>query len=218
MGTDLEVGIRVEVPGVAVEAPGSVVLPRDRFGKILAESSDEKLDLESDGRKVLVRGQRSEFQLPFGKPGRVSRRGGLRGEEVPRDAGPLLPRGGSPHGLCHRQREQPLRLGRRAGRVDGRRADGRGHRRPPPGASGRPGQIGRRARLRRHDDDHPHPGDATARTGVGRQRGEHPAGRPRKRHPGPQRPGDDLLAAGRRPLSEVARRVPAARRDGRRST
>jgi DNA polymerase-3 subunit beta len=68
MGTDLEMGIRIEVPGFHVEAPGSVVLPRDRFGKILAESSDEKLDLESDGRKTLVRGQRSEFQLPSENP------------------------------------------------------------------------------------------------------------------------------------------------------
>jgi len=68
MGTDLEVGIRIEVPGFSVESPGSVVLPRDRFGKILAESSDEKLDLESDGRKALVRGQRSEFQLPSENP------------------------------------------------------------------------------------------------------------------------------------------------------
>jgi DNA polymerase III subunit beta len=68
MGTDLEVGIRVEVLGFTVEAPGSVVLPRDRFGKILTESSDEKLDIESDGRKVLVRGQRSEFQLPSENP------------------------------------------------------------------------------------------------------------------------------------------------------
>jgi DNA polymerase III subunit beta len=68
MGTDLEVGIRVDVPGVSVAAPGSVVLPRDRFGKILSESSDEKLNLESDGRKVLIRGERSEFQLPSENP------------------------------------------------------------------------------------------------------------------------------------------------------
>lgn len=68
MGTDLEVGIRIEVPGFDVESPGSVVLPRDRFGKILSESSDEKLVLESDGRKALVRGQRSEFQLPSENP------------------------------------------------------------------------------------------------------------------------------------------------------
>ena len=68
MGTDLEVGVRVEASGFEVETPGSVVLPRDRFGKILSESSDEKLDLESDGGKVLVRGQRSEFQLPSENP------------------------------------------------------------------------------------------------------------------------------------------------------
>jgi DNA polymerase III subunit beta len=68
MGTDLEVGVRVEVPGITVEAPGSVVLPRDRFGKILTESSDETLSLESDGGKVIVRGQRSQFQLPSENP------------------------------------------------------------------------------------------------------------------------------------------------------
>jgi DNA polymerase III subunit beta len=68
MGTDLEVGIRVEVDGFTVEAPGNVILPRDRFGKILTESSDETLSLESDGRKVFVRGQRSEFQLPCENP------------------------------------------------------------------------------------------------------------------------------------------------------
>jgi len=68
MGTDLEVGVRVEVQGFSVEAPGSIVLPRDRFGKILIESSDEKLSLESDGGKVVVRGQRSQFQLPSENP------------------------------------------------------------------------------------------------------------------------------------------------------
>lgn len=68
MGTDLEIGVRAEVPGFVVEAPGSIILPRDRFGKILTESSDEKLSLESDGSKILVRGQRSQFQLPSENP------------------------------------------------------------------------------------------------------------------------------------------------------
>ena len=36
MGTDLEVGIRIDVPGIAVEAPGSVVLPISRFRLHLA--------------------------------------------------------------------------------------------------------------------------------------------------------------------------------------
>ena len=68
MGTDLEIGIRMEAAGVTVEAPGSVVLPIARFGSILRESSDEKLVIESDGQKILVRGQWSEFQLPSENP------------------------------------------------------------------------------------------------------------------------------------------------------
>ena len=68
MGTDLEVGIRIAVPGFTVEAGGSVILPRDRFGKILAESSDETLSIESTGGKISVRGQRSEFNLPSENP------------------------------------------------------------------------------------------------------------------------------------------------------
>ena len=68
MATDLEVGIRIEVPGVAVEVPGSVVLPTKRFGDILRESSDEKLYLEADGQNTTVRGERSEFKLPSENP------------------------------------------------------------------------------------------------------------------------------------------------------
>jgi DNA polymerase III subunit beta len=67
-GTDLEIGIRMEVPGFVVERPGSAVLPIARFGLILRENSDEKLSLEGDGKKILVRGDRSEFQLPLENP------------------------------------------------------------------------------------------------------------------------------------------------------
>jgi len=68
ISTDLEIGIRVSVPGFVADKSGSVVLPRESFGKILAESSDETLQLESDGLKLLVRGQHSEFQLPTANP------------------------------------------------------------------------------------------------------------------------------------------------------
>ena len=64
LATDLEVGIRIDVSGFEVESPGSILLPVTRFGSILRESSDEKLLLESDDGKTLVRGQQSEFQLP----------------------------------------------------------------------------------------------------------------------------------------------------------
>lgn len=68
MATDLEIGIRIDVSGITAEAPGNAVLPIGRFGLILRESSDEKLTLESDGRKTLVHGDRSEFNLPAENP------------------------------------------------------------------------------------------------------------------------------------------------------
>jgi len=68
MGTDLEVGIRLEVSGVEIEAPGNAVLPINRFGSILRESSDDRLVIENDGNKTLVRGERSQFQLPSENP------------------------------------------------------------------------------------------------------------------------------------------------------
>lgn len=68
MATDLEIAVRVEAPGVEVQATGEVLLPVKQFGMILRESTDEKLQLESSGEHVLVRGQRSRFQLPTADP------------------------------------------------------------------------------------------------------------------------------------------------------
>jgi DNA polymerase-3 subunit beta len=66
--TDLEIGVRIVVPGIDVESPGTVVLPIGRFGMILRESTDEKLRLESDSQGTLVRGERSEFNLASENP------------------------------------------------------------------------------------------------------------------------------------------------------
>jgi DNA polymerase-3 subunit beta len=68
MATDLEVGIRISVPGISVETPGTAVLPIARFGPILRESSDEKLYLESDGQNTTIRGDRSQWKLPAENP------------------------------------------------------------------------------------------------------------------------------------------------------
>ena len=68
MATDLEIGIRMEVPGIEVSAPGTTVLPIARFNSILRESIDEKLQIESDGRSTLVRGERAQFRLPTENP------------------------------------------------------------------------------------------------------------------------------------------------------
>jgi len=66
--TDLEVGIRMDIAGFSVDAPGTVLLPVQRFGSILRESLDEKIFLESDGARTRVWGERSEFHLPTENP------------------------------------------------------------------------------------------------------------------------------------------------------
>jgi DNA polymerase-3 subunit beta len=68
LATDLEVGIRMNVQGIEVERPGAAILPVARFGSILRESSDERLSLEADHQGAVVRGARSEFQLPGADP------------------------------------------------------------------------------------------------------------------------------------------------------
>ncbi len=67
-GTDLEVGIRIRISDLEVQAEGTVLLPIDRFGSILRESPDEKLTVETDGRQIQVRGIQSQFQLPSANP------------------------------------------------------------------------------------------------------------------------------------------------------
>jgi DNA polymerase-3 subunit beta len=68
LATDLEVGIRIQVPGIQAQVPGSAILPVLRFGSILRESSDATLRLEADGQATTVRGERSEFKLPAENP------------------------------------------------------------------------------------------------------------------------------------------------------
>lgn len=68
MGTDLEIGIRVEVQGVQVDQPGMAILPTQRFQAILRESSDEFLKLEADDSGLTVRGDRSRFNLQAQDP------------------------------------------------------------------------------------------------------------------------------------------------------
>lgn len=68
MATDSEVGIRHAVSGVEIHVPGSVILSVTRFGSIVRESTDESLHLESDSQGIMIRGQRSQFQLPTENP------------------------------------------------------------------------------------------------------------------------------------------------------
>ena len=63
MATDLELGVRVQLPDVVVEVPGSCLLPVQRFMNILRESSDLQLRISSDSHGTTVRGERSQFRL-----------------------------------------------------------------------------------------------------------------------------------------------------------
>ncbi len=68
MATDMEVGVRIEVMGIDVQTPGSVLLPVSQFGSILRESSDETLNLVADTQGTIISGDRSEFKLSGESP------------------------------------------------------------------------------------------------------------------------------------------------------
>jgi len=67
--TDLEVGIRTELEGVEVLAPGVVLLPSSRLTAIVRESPPGTLfDIASDGTAAVVKAPRSQFRLPAEDP------------------------------------------------------------------------------------------------------------------------------------------------------
>ena len=66
--TDMEVGVRLQVPDVEVSTAGSAVIPVQRLSLILRESSDEFLEIEADGEKTTVTGQSSRFELQAQNP------------------------------------------------------------------------------------------------------------------------------------------------------
>ncbi len=68
MATDMEVGIRIEVEGIEVQTPGSVLLPVSQFGSILRESNDKTLSIMADTQGTTVCGDRSEFKLAGESP------------------------------------------------------------------------------------------------------------------------------------------------------
>ena len=61
--TDTEVGVRLTVPELKIESPGSAVVPVSRLSMILRESSDEELVIDADTDKTLVTGMNSRFEL-----------------------------------------------------------------------------------------------------------------------------------------------------------
>ncbi len=66
--TDMELGVRLQVPNVDVESPGIAVIPVARLNLILRESSDESLTIEADSEKTQVTGANSRFELSAHNP------------------------------------------------------------------------------------------------------------------------------------------------------
>ena len=196
-----------------VEAPGTALLSISRFGPILREcSGDARLVSRNDAIRH-VGARRAERISPARRePGRISHGHAVQRRKASRIAGPIAPRIGPPHAVRHRQRKQPLCLGRRAAGNDRQADHGRGHRRPPPGEDGRAGAKRRRPSKRRHDDDRSLAGHATDGPGLLRAGCASANRGPSERHSGLHAAGDDLFAAGRRAISPLARCVSAAAR------
>ena len=68
VGTDQEVGIRYDIPGVETDSDGEVLLPKDRVIAILRELTDEGVDLEVTEKALWVRSGHSEFKLSSEDP------------------------------------------------------------------------------------------------------------------------------------------------------
>jgi DNA polymerase-3 subunit beta len=68
MATDLEVGIRHELRGLRVEAPGEAILPAARMQSILREATDVDLTVEVDDSKILVHGAVNEYEMAGENP------------------------------------------------------------------------------------------------------------------------------------------------------
>ena len=63
IGTDQEVGIRYDIPGVETDAAGETLLPTNRVLSILREIQDDRVHLEVSPDAVWIRAGHSEFRL-----------------------------------------------------------------------------------------------------------------------------------------------------------
>lgn len=63
VATDMEISVRLSVPGVVVESPCEFLLPVARMSSILRECTVETLTIVADGSKVRVTGKGAKFEL-----------------------------------------------------------------------------------------------------------------------------------------------------------
>lgn len=62
--TDMFQAIRLEMTDAVIEEPGETILPTARFLRILKESNDEMLVIESEGTSLKVSGENKWYDLP----------------------------------------------------------------------------------------------------------------------------------------------------------
>ncbi len=63
--TDLEIGIRLDVPGVEVGEEGQIAISQARVASILRETADETITLETDDQHCIITASDSRFRLPI---------------------------------------------------------------------------------------------------------------------------------------------------------
>ena len=63
LATDLEIGVRCRITDVTTKEAGSVLVPADRLVNIAKETSDETIDIETDGNVCQVYGQDSFYKI-----------------------------------------------------------------------------------------------------------------------------------------------------------
>ena len=68
IGTDQEVGIRYEIPGVESDTPGEVLLPTSRLLSILREVTSENVDFDINDSTIRIIAGTSEFKLSAEDP------------------------------------------------------------------------------------------------------------------------------------------------------
>lgn len=68
LATNMDVGIRLDVPEVTVHQGGVALLPVARLGPFLRESRDETLSIEVDPDRIVVKGRQSKVTLQARNP------------------------------------------------------------------------------------------------------------------------------------------------------
>ena len=90
MATDLEIGVRVDVPGIEVRGAGQRVLPVQRFGSILRESSDAGCDWRPTAQARGARRTQRVSSLPAENPDEFPQSRRIQRNAIPRAAGPAV--------------------------------------------------------------------------------------------------------------------------------